>query len=129
MKKNWVINCKQKWQKFTDWKWWKWVYYLLLLFAIFIAVLLISDIFYVVDVLTKTREEVIKGGGIPIGAQCCWEYHSKHRFLTYYIFQNIVVLSIIFFSLKPKKFFYRCSVILVPILSLVIYRIIFPINL
>jgi len=31
MKKNWVINCKQKWQKFTDWKGWKWVYY----FAIF----------------------------------------------------------------------------------------------
>ena len=31
MKKNWVINCKQKWQKFTDWKGWKRVYY----FAIF----------------------------------------------------------------------------------------------
>lgn len=124
-----MLNYKQKWQEFTNWKGWKWVYYLLLLFAIFIAILLVSDIFYVIDVFTKTREEIIRGGGIPIGAVCCWEYRSKSRFLTYYIFQNIVVLSIILFSLKPKKFFYRCSVILVPILLLVIYRIIFPINL
>ena len=124
-----MLNYKQKWQEFTNWKGWKWVYYLLLLFAIFIAILLVSDIFYVIDVFTKTREEIIRGGGIPIGAQCCWQYRTKSRFLTYYIFQNIVVLSIILFSLKPKKFFYRCSVILVPILLLVIYRIIFPINL
>lgn len=123
------VRDKKKWQRFTDWKGWKWTYYLLLFFAVFVAIVLISDIFYVVDVLTKTREEIIKGGGIPIGAECCWEYHSKPRFLAYYIFQNIVVLSIIFFSLKPKKFFYRCSVILMPILTLVIYRINFPINL
>ncbi len=125
-----MFRCKQKWQKFFDWKGWKWGYYLLLLFAIFIAILLISDIFYVVDVLTKTSAEIRaeRGASIPIGAECCWEYHSKPNFLAYYIFQNIVVLSIIFFSLKPKRFFYRCSVIL-PILILVIYRLIFPVNL
>jgi len=123
-----MFNYKQKWQKFTDWKGWKWIYYLLLLFVIFIAILLISDIFYVFDVLTKTNDELIKGGGIPIPAECCWEYRSKPRFLAYYIFQNVVVLSLIFFSLKPKKFIYKCSVLL-PILLVIIYRIIFPPNL
>jgi len=121
-----MFNYKQKWQKLTDWKGWKWIYYLLLLFVIF---LLIHNIFYVFDVLTKTRDEVIKGGGIPIGAECCWEYHSKPIFLAYSIFQNIVSLSLIFFSLKPKKFFYKFSIIFFPILLLIIYGIIFPTNL
>ena len=106
---NYMFNNEEKWQRFSDWKGWKWVYYLFLSLAVFVAMLLISDIFYVVDVLTKTREEIIKDGGIPIGAECCWEYRSKPRFLAYYIFQNVVVLSIIFFSLKPKKFFYRAN--------------------
>jgi MFS family permease len=116
---------KAKLESIANWKGWRWVYYFMLLM---IGFLVITSFFEIFEILTKTNEQRIRQGAIPIPAQCCWEYRSKFNFVTHRIIFVFINALFLFLSFKKRNHLKKILLIASPIAFFFFLNLLFPSN-